>query len=293
MTDVHTTPDIARLSGTFAIGGDLPVHRLGFGAMQLVGEGAWGEPRDRDEAMAVLRRAVELGVTLIDTADSYGPEINELLIREALHPYPENLLVTTKVGMLHPGPGQWEARGTPRHLKQQVESSLRNLGLERIDLLQLHWIDPEVPLSEQLGALVELREQGKIHHIGLTGVTREQLRSARAITPVASVQNEYNPSLRRADDVLERCESEGIAFLPWAPIARGELARPDSPLAPLAAEHGVTPAQLALAWLLHRSPVMLPIPGTSRVAHLEENMAAASVSLSEDEVERIAKFLAV
>ncbi|PWV44702.1 aldo/keto reductase [Nocardiopsis sp. L17-MgMaSL7] len=293
MTDVHTTPNLARLSGTFALGGNLPVHRLGFGAMQLAGPGAWGEPQDRDEALAVLRRAVELGVTLIDTADSYGPEVNERLIREALHPYPEDLLVTTKVGMVHSGPGQWEANGTPSHLKRQVESSLRNLGLERIGLLQLHWIDPEVPLSEQLGALVELREEGKIHHIGLTGVTREQLRTARRTTPIASVQNEYNPGQRRSEDVLERCEQEGIAFLPWAPIARGELARPDSPLAPMAAERGVTPAQLALAWLLRRSPVMLPIPGTSRVEHLEENMAAASVSLSEAESEHIRRLLAV
>ncbi|MEU2943638.1 aldo/keto reductase [Nocardiopsis alba] len=293
MTDVHTTPDLARLSGTFAIGGDLPVHRLGFGAMRLTGPGAWGEPHDREEAIAVLRRAVELGVTLIDTADSYGPEVNERLIREALHPYPEDLLVTTKVGMVHSGPGLWEAEGTPSHLKRQVEASLRNLGLERIDLLQLHWIDPEVPLSEQLGALVELREEGKIHHIGLTGVTREQLRTARKTTPIASVQNEYSPSQRRSEDVLERCEQDGIAFLPWAPISRGELAHPDSPLAPLAAEHGVTPAQLALAWLLHRSPVMLPIPGTSRVEHLEENMAAASVRLSEEEAERVRRLLAL
>ncbi|MFE1170754.1 aldo/keto reductase [Nocardiopsis sp. NPDC058789] len=293
MTDVHTTPDLASQSGTFAIGGDLPVHRLGFGAMQLAGPGAWGEPGDRDEAVAVLRRAVELGVTLIDTADSYGPEVNERLIREALHPYPADLLVTTKAGMTHPGPGEWEANGRPEHLKRQVESSLRNLGLERVDLLQLHWIDPEVPLSEQLGALVELREEGKIHHIGLTGVTREQLRTARKTTPIASVQNEYSPLQRRCEDVLERCEQDGIAFLPWSPIGRGVLAGPDSPLAPMAAERGVTPAQLALAWLLHRSPVMLPIPGTSRVEHLEENMVAASLKLTEEESDSVRRLLAV
>ncbi len=195
--------------------------------------------------------------------------------------------------MTHSGPGEWEANGRPAHLKRQVEASLRNLGLERIDLLQLHWIDPEVPLSEQLGALVELREEGKIHHIGLTGVTREQLRTARKTTPIASVQNEYSLSQRRSEDVLERCEQDGIAFLPWAPIARGELAGPDSPLAPMAAELGVTPAQLALAWLLHRSPVMLPIPGCARVEHLEENMAAASVKLTEEQSDRVRRLLAV
>jgi aryl-alcohol dehydrogenase-like predicted oxidoreductase len=291
VTDLHATPHTARESGTLAIGGDLPVHRLGFGAMQLVGRGAWGPPRDRDEALSVLRRAVELGVNFIDTADSYGPQINEQLIREALHPYPEGLVVTTKAGFALTGPGQWHPLGRPEYLKQQVELSLRNLGLERIDLLQLHRIDVQVPLADQLGALVELREQGKIRHIGLAGVTAEQLSAARAITSVASVQNWYGPSSRKCEDVLERCERDGIAFLPWAPLERGELAGPDSPLAPLAAEHGVTPAQLALAWLLHHSPVMLPIPGTSRVAHLEENTAAAAVRLSESETERIAKFL--
>ncbi|WP_159943278.1 MULTISPECIES: aldo/keto reductase [unclassified Nocardiopsis] len=291
MTDVHATPQIARLSGTLTLGGDLPVHRLGFGAMRIVGEGVWGPPRDRDEALAVLRRAVELGITFIDTADSYGPQISEQLIREALYPYPDDLVIGTKAGFARTGPSQWHALGHPAYLKQQVELSLRNLGLERIDLLQLHRIDPEVPLADQLGALAELREEGKIRHIGLSEVTVDQLSAARAITPVASVQNQYAPSFRRSEDVLEQCEKDGIAFLPWAPVGRGELAGPDSPLTAMAAEHEVTPVQLALAWLLHRSPVMLPIPGTSRVAHLEENTAAAAVRLSPEETERISQYL--
>ena len=287
----HPTPQIAELSGTLLLGGDLPVHRLGFGAMRIVGEGVWGPPRDRDEALAVLRRAVELGITFIDTADSYGPQISEHLIREALYPYHEDLVIGTKAGFARTGPAQWHRLGRPEYLKQQAELSLRNLGLERIDLFQLHRIDPEVPLADQLGALVELREEGKIRHIGLSEVTVDELSAARAITPIASVQNQYAPSFRQSEDVLEQCERDGIAFLPWAPVGRGELAGPESPLAATAAEHGVTPVQLSLAWLLHRSPVMLPIPGTSRVAHLEENTAAAKVRLSEEETERIGQFL--
>ncbi len=287
----HPTPQIAELSGTLLLGGDLPVHRLGFGAMRIVGEGVWGPPRDRDEALAVLRRAVELGITFIDTADSYGPQISEQLIREALYPYHEDLVIGTKAGFARTGPAQWHRLGRPEYLKQQAELSLRNLGLERIDLFQLHRIDPEVPLADQLGALVELREEGKIRHIGLSEVTVDELSAARAITPIASVQNQYAPSFRQSEDVLEQCERDGIAFLPWAPVGRGELAGPESPLAATAAEHGVTPVQLSLAWLLHRSPVMLPIPGTSRVAHLEENTAAAEVRLSEEETERIGQFL--
>ncbi len=291
MTDLHATPHIARESGTFAIGGDLPVHRLGFGAMRIVGEGVWGPPRDRDEALSVLRRAVELGVNFIDTADSYGPQISEQLIREALYPYTDDLVIGTKAGFARTGPGEWHRLGRPEYLKQQVELSLRNLGLERIDLLQLHRIDPEVPLADQLGALVELREQGKVRHIGLSEVTVDELSAARAITPVASVQNQYAPSFRQSEDVLEQCEKDGTAFLPWAPVGRGELAGPGSPLTAMAAEHGVTPVQLSLAWLLHRSPVMLPIPGTSRVAHLEENTAAAAVRLTEAETERVSQYL--
>lgn len=291
MTDIHATPHIAEKSGIFRIGGELPVHRLGFGAMRIVGEGVWGPPRDRDEAVAVLRRTVELGITFIDTADSYGPQISEQLIREALYPYSEELVIGTKAGLARTGPSQWHALGRPEYLKQQAELSLRNLGVERIDLFQLHRIDPEVPLADQLGALVELREEGKIGHIGLSEVTVDELSAARAITPIASVQNQYAPSFRESEDVLEQCEKDGIAFLPWAPVGRGELASPESPLAALADDHGVTPVQLALGWLLHRSPVMLPIPGTSRVAHLEENTASAAVRLSEEETERISQFL--
>ena len=291
MTDVHATPHIAERSGTFRIGGDLPVHRLGFGAMRVVGDGVWGPPRDRDEALAVLRRAVDLGITFIDTADSYGPQISEQLIREALYPYAEDLVIATKAGLARTGPSQWHKLGRPAYLKQQAELSLRNLGVERIDLFQLHRIDPEVPLADQLGALVELREQGKINHIGLSEVTVDELSAARAITPIASVQNQYAPSFRQSEDVLEQCEKDGIAFLPWAPVARGEMAAPESPLASIAAEHEVAPVQLALSWLLYRSPAMIPIPGTSRVTHLEENTAAASVRLSEAEVERISQFL--
>ncbi|MBB6119843.1 aldo/keto reductase [Nocardiopsis algeriensis] len=290
MTEPNTAPSAA-LAGTLAIGGDLPVHRMGFGAMRLVGEGAWGPPRDRDEALAVLRRAVELGVTFIDTADSYGPQIGEQIIREALYPYPKDLVVATKAGFVRTGPSQWHRLGRPEYLRQQVELSLRNLGLERIDLMQLHRIDPEVPLADQLGALVELREEGKIRHIGLSEVGVDELSAARAITPVASVQNQYAPSFRRSEEVLEQCEKDGIAFLPWAPVDRGALAGPDSPLAAAAREHGVSPVQLSLSWLLHRSPVMVPIPGTSRVAHLEENVAAAAVRLTEEETERISRYL--
>ena len=291
MTDAHTTPHIAQRAGTFLLGGELPVHRLGFGAMRIVGEGVWGPPRDRDEALAVLRRTVELGIDFIDTADSYGPQISEQLIRQALYPYPEGLVIATKAGLARTGPSQWHRLGRPEYLKQQAELSLRNLGVERLDLMQLHRIDPDVPLADQLGALMELQAEGKVGHIGLSEVSVDELSAARAITPIASVQNQYAPSFRQSEDVLEQCERDGIAFLPWAPVSRGELATPDSPLASIAAEHGVSPVQLALAWLLHRSPVMLPIPGTSRVAHLEENTAAATVRLSEEEVERISRFL--
>lgn len=287
MTDVHATPHIAEQAGTLRLGGDLPVHRLGYGAMRIVGEGVWGPPRDRDEALAVLRRAVELGVNFIDTADSYGPQISEQLIREALYPYPADLVIGTKAGLARTGPSQWHKLGRPEYLKQQAELSLRNLGVERLDLMQLHRVDPEVPLADQLGALMELQQEGKVRHIGLSEVSVDELSAARAITPIASVQNQYAPSFRQSEDVLEQCEKDGIAFLPWAPVGRGEMAKAESPLAAIAAEHGVAPVQLALAWLLHRSPVMLPIPGTSRVAHLEENTAAAALRLSELEVERI------
>jgi pyridoxine 4-dehydrogenase len=285
MSEVATQP--ARASGEFAIGGDLPVVRLGYGAMQIPGPGVWGEPRDRGEVIRVLRRAVELGVTFIDTADSYGPEVSERLIHEALHPYPDDLVIATKAGLTRPGPGRWERNGEPEYLKAQAEKSLRLLGLERIELFQLHRIDPRLPLADQLGALVELQAEGKIGRIGLSQVTVAEIQSAQAITPIATVQNLYNLSDRSAEPVVEFCEREGIGFIPWFPMATGRLARPGGPLQRIADEHAVTPAQLALAWLLQRSEVLLPIPGTSSVAHLEENLAAALIELTPDQIRRL------
>ncbi|MGI5166154.1 aldo/keto reductase [Spirillospora sp. CA-253888] len=274
----------ATAGGTFEIGGDLPVRRLGFGAMRITGPGTWGEPQDRDEALRVLRRAVELGVTFIDTADSYGPSVSEELIAEALSPYPADLVIATKGGFTRQGPNAWAAVGRPEYLRQCVEMSLRRLGLERIDLYQLHRIDPQVPLEEQLGVLRDMRDEGKIRHIGLSEVSVAEIEAARAIVPIVTVQNLYNLTERRSQDVLEHCEREGIGFIPWFPLAVGRLAAPDGVLAKAAERHGSSPAQLALAWLLHRSPVMLPIPGTSKVAHLEDNVAAAGIALSGDEV---------
>ena len=272
------------LAGTFAIGGDLPVKRLGYGSMQLTGPGIWGEPRDHDEAIRVLRRAVELGITLIDTADSYGPGVAERLIRQALHPYPDDLVVATKAGMTRAGPGQWDTNGRPEYLKGQAEKSLSLLGLERIELFQLHRVDPAVPLVEQIGALVELKLAGKIGHIGLSEVSVSTIEEARAITPIVTVQNQYNISHRNSENVLEFCEREGIGFIPWFPMATGRLAQPGGPLDRVASQCKATPAQVALAWLLQHSPVLLPIPGTSRVAHLEENTAAATITLAPEQV---------
>jgi len=283
MTDTIT----AAGSGTFAIGGDLTVTRLGFGAMRIVGPGVWGEPKDHDEVIRVLRRAVELGVDFIDTADSYGPEISERLIHEALHPYPDDLVIATKAGFLRTGPGHWHMLGKPEYLRQQCELSLRRLGLERIDLFQLHRIDPAFPLAEQMGVLSDLQSEGKIRHIGLSEISVEELRAAQKLASIATVQNLYNLTNRDAEDVLDVCEAEGIGFIPWFPIATGKLARAGGPLDALASETGATPAQLALAWLLRRSPVMLPIPGTSTVAHVEENIAAAQVELTDDQFESL------
>jgi aryl-alcohol dehydrogenase-like predicted oxidoreductase len=277
-----TTPNAAA-SGSFAIGGELPVVRLGFGAMRVTGPGIWGEPRDRDEAIRVLRRAVELGVTLIDTADSYGPYVSEDLIREALHPYADGVVIATKAGFVRTGPGEWHPLGRPEYLRQEAEMSLRRLGLERIDLYQLHRVDPQVPLEEQLGVFVALQREGKVGHIGLSEVSVEQVRRAQAVAPIATVQNRYNLVDRASEDVLRYCESEGLGFIPWWPIATGELARSGGALAPIAEETGATPAQLALAWLLRRSSVMLPIPGTSSVAHLEENVGAGSLRLTDEQ----------
>ncbi len=285
MSRLATRP--ARASGEFAIGGELPVVRLGFGTMQIPGSGVWGEPRDHGEVIRVLRRALELGVTFIDTADSYGPGVSERLIREALHPYPDDVVIATKAGLTRPGPGRWERNGKPEHLKSQAEKSLRLLALERIELFHLHRIDPDVPLADQLGALVELQAEGKIGLIGLSEVSVQEIRAARGITPIASVQNLYNLSDRSAEPVLDYCEQEGIGFVPWFPMATGLLARPGGPLQRIADQHGVTSAQLALAWLLQRSPVLLPIPGTSSVAHLEENVAAALIELSSDQITQL------
>jgi aryl-alcohol dehydrogenase-like predicted oxidoreductase len=275
-------------SGTFTLGGDVTVHRLGYGTMQLPGPGVWGEPRDRSSAIAVLRRAVELGVDLFDTADSYGPFVAEDLLREALYPY-HGITIATKGGFTRTGPGEWYPVGRPEYLRQCVEMSLRRLNLQTIDLYQLHRIDPQVPLADQLGALADMQAAGKIRHIGLSEVNVGQIRAAREIAPIVSVQNLYNLVNRSAEPVLEYCEQEGIAFIPWFPIANRELAKPDGPLGSLAAETGATPTQLALAWLLRRSPVMLPIPGTSSLAHLEENVGAAALELSDEQASRLQK----
>jgi pyridoxine 4-dehydrogenase len=274
-------------SGTFAIGGDLPVHRLGFGTMRLTGEGIWGEPSDPRESIRVLHRALELGDTLLDTADSYGPEVAERLIAAALHPYPTDLVIATKAGFQRPGPGKWVEDGRPKHLREACEGSLRRLRLDRIDLFQLHRIDPKVALEDQIGALLDLQSEGKIHHIGLSEVTVGQIETVRRMATIVSVQNRYNLADRRSEDVLDYCTRENLGFLPWFPLATGDLARPDAFSARMAEQLGATPAQVALAWLLHRSPVMLPIPGTSRVEHLEENTAAALLELDDSVMEEV------
>jgi aryl-alcohol dehydrogenase-like predicted oxidoreductase len=275
-------------SGTFEIAGR-PVHRLGFGAMRLTGQGIWGEPADRGECVRVVRRAVELGVDFIDTADSYGPHVSEEIIREALHPYPEQVLIATKAGFTRHGPDVWAAVGRPEYLRQQAEMSLRRLGLERIDLFQLHRIDAKVPLEEQIGVLVELRDEGKIAAIGLSEVSVDELERVRAITEVATVQNLYNLQDRKSEDVLDHSTAQGIGFIPWFPIAAGRLAEPGGPVDELARKHDATPAQVALAWLLGRAQNILPIPGTSKVSHLEENVAAADLyaRLNSDEVDAL------
>jgi aryl-alcohol dehydrogenase-like predicted oxidoreductase len=275
-------PD-ASAGGELKLGGDLTVRRLGFGAMRITGSGIWGDPDDPEAARALLQRAVELGVTLIDTADAYGPEVSERLIAEALHPYPEELVVATKGGLERSGPGEWTRNGRPGHLRGACEASLRRLRLDRIDLYQLHSPDPAVPLEDSVGALAELREEGKIRHVGLSNVSVDQLARAQEIVPVVSVQNRYSLTDRAAEDVLEACERGGLGFLPWFPLAMGDLARPGGRLDRIAEAHGATPAQVALAWLLRRSPSMLPIPGTASVEHLEENVAAAGLDLDDDE----------
>jgi pyridoxine 4-dehydrogenase len=276
------TPNAA-LSGTFMLGGDLPVHRLGFGAMRITGPGIWGDPKDPKEARNVLRRALELGINFIDTADSYGPEVSENLIAETLYPYPSDLIIATKGGLTRQGPDLWAPVGRPEYLHHCVEMSLRRLKLDRIDLYQLHRFDAKVPVEESLGILKDLQKQGKIRYIGLSEVSVSDIERAKKIVDVVSVQNLYNLSNRQSEEVLKYCESKDIAFIPWFPIASGDLTHPGGELDTLAQQKGVTTAQIALAWLLKRSPVMVPIPGTSSVAHLEENTAAASVELTDKE----------
>jgi len=274
----------AAAAGSMTLGGDLVVRRMGFGAMRITGQGIWGDPPDRAKAHAVLRRAVELGVNLIDTADSYGPEVSEKIIAEALHPYPAGLVIATKGGLTRSGPGQWHRNGRPAHLRKVCEDSLRRLRVGRIDIYQLHAVDPSVPMEESLGELVKLRSEGKIRHIGLSNVSVDQLQRARKLVPIVSVQNRYNLADRASEDVLKVCEHDGLGFLPWYPVGAGDLARPGGPLDRAAKAHGVTQAQVALAWLLLHSPVTLPIPGTSSTAHLEENVAAAELTLDNAEM---------
>jgi len=291
----HTTQRPAEASGTLTIGGDLKVYRLGFGAMRLTGEGIWGPPANKQEAIAVLHRALELGINLIDTADSYGPEVSELLIAEALYPYPKDLVIATKGGLLRPGPGQWLPDGRPEHLREALEGSLRRLRLERIDIYQFHRPDPRVPFEDSVGELAKMRAEGKIRHVGLSNITIEQLAQAQKIVPIVTVQNHYNlasreserMSAQQSEEMIDICERQGIGFIPWNPLAAGELARPGGPLDQIAKRHNAKPSQIALAWLLKRSSTMLPIPGTSSVKHLEENVMGATIRLTQEEFEAI------
>ena len=274
-------------SGTLTLGGDLQVHRLGFGAMRIVGPGVWGPPPDRDAILELVRRVVDLGVNLIDTADSYGPHFSEQLIADALHPYPDALVIATKGGLERSGPGQWSRNARPEHLRAACERSLMDLQLERIDLYQLHAPDPDVPYEESVGAMKELQDEGLIRHVGVSNVTLDQLEEARSIVEVVSVQNRFNLAIRDSAAVLAVCERDGIGFFPWFPLAAGDLAKPRGIVSEIAAEYDATPGQVALAWLLALSPVMLPIPGTSSIEHLEENLAAAELRLTAEEVQRL------
>jgi aryl-alcohol dehydrogenase-like predicted oxidoreductase len=276
------------MSSNFTIGGDLEVRRLGYGAMRITGDGIWGPPADPEAAKQLLRRVVELGVNLIDTADSYGPDVSENLIAEALHPYPDDLLIATKGGLRRTGPGEWPVDAHPDRLRECCEGSLQRLRVDRIDLYQLHRPDPDVPLEESLGALKDLQDEGKIRHIGISNVSVDEFERAQAVVDVVTVQNRYSLVDRDSDDVLDACEAAGIGFFPWFPLATGDLARPGGPLDELAGVHDATPGQLAIAWLLARSPVMLPIPGTASEQHLEENVAAAGLELDSEEFERLA-----
>jgi pyridoxine 4-dehydrogenase len=279
----------AKKSGELLIGNDLRVTRLGFGAMRITGDGVWGEPANRAEAIRVLRRAVELGINFIDTADSYGPGVSEEIIAEALHPYPAGLVIATKGGYARPGPNQWVEDGRPEHLRAACEASLRRLRVDQIDLYQLHRIDPKVPAEDQLGALRHLRAHGKIKHIGLSEVSVRQIQHARTIVPIVSVQNRYSITDRGSEDVLEYCEQEKLGFIPWFPLAAGRVSGSESPIGRIAAQWKATPSQVALAWLLARSPVILPIPGTSRLEHLEENVAAAELKIDASKMQELGR----
>jgi aryl-alcohol dehydrogenase-like predicted oxidoreductase len=276
------TAETIERSGHFTIGGDMPVVRLGFGAMRVTGSGVWGEPDDRAECLRTLRKLPELGINFIDTADSYGPEVSERLLREALHPY-RGMTIATKAGLLRTGPGIWIPLGRPEYLRQQVILSIRRLGVERLDLWQLHRIDPKVPQDEQFDAIKSIQADGLIRHVGLSQVSVKEIQAAQKYFQVATVQNLYNLADRSSEDVLDFCEKNGIGFIPWFPLAAGDLAKPGSQLESIARKHNAAPSQIALAWLLRRSPNMLPIPGTSKVRHLEENVAAAGISLSDDD----------
>ncbi|KQQ52729.1 aldo/keto reductase [Plantibacter sp. Leaf314] len=284
MTDTTARP--ATAAGTFDLGGDLTVNRLGYGTMQLTGEGVWGEPDDRDGAIRLIKRAAELGVNFFDSADAYGPDVTDTLLREALHPY-DDIVIATKVGQTRQGPGEWTPTGVPAYLRQQVELGLRRLAVDRIDLLQLHRIDPTVPFEDQIGELRKLQDEGKIRHIGLSQVSVAEVEAAQKIAPIASVQNLYNLTDRSSEDLLDWSTEHGVAFIPWFPLATGALSKQDGPLTQLAERHDATPSQLALAWLLKRSPVMLPIPGTSSVEHLEDNLQGATIELTDDEFEEL------
>ncbi|HEX3459976.1 MAG TPA: aldo/keto reductase [Acidimicrobiales bacterium] len=288
MPNENATANPIAQSGTFELG-DLTVHRLGFGAMRITGPGIWGEPADRAECVRVLRRAVELGVDLIDTADSYGPEVSEDIIREALHPYPDGLVIATKAGLVRTGPNIWWPVGRPEYLRQECEMSLRRLGVDQIDLFQLHRIDAKVPAEEQFGLLADLVSEGKVRHVGLSEVSVDEIKAAQATVPLVSVQNLYNLTNRQSEAVLDYCESQNLGFIPWAPIASGDLAKPGGAVDQIAKSTGATASQVALAWLLHRSPVILPIPGTSSVDHLEENCGGAAVELSDEQVKTLSE----
>jgi pyridoxine 4-dehydrogenase len=289
MADPTTSTVTAALAGTIDIGGDLPVNRFGFGAMRLTGPGIWGEPQDREECKRVLRRAIELGINVIDTADSYGPEVSERLIAETLYPYPEELVIATKGGLVRPGPNRWVPDGRPEHLRAACEGSLKRLRVDRIDVYQFHRPDPKVPFEESVGALVQLKDEGKIRHIGLSNVTVNELERAQKLTPIVSVQNRYSLMDRTSESVLETCSQEEVAFIPWNPLEVGELSRAGGLLADIAARYSATPGQVALAWMLAHSPVMLPIPGTSKVAHLEENIGAVALELAPAEIAELDK----